>query len=298
MAATSNSVVGEHAETLGVPNPAVKVRVWSTIGEATAIVFGKPLRFARLCWLPLAIGTAAVLLQERLAPTYAAAAAALRLTEVSFLLLLVPFERVDWILSALCLQFFAVRWHQIALSGDTRRWRAAVFWPAYLRFNVYVLIVFVLGYGGILAGVFLPAGIEVYIAPGAMERRFLYLPLWMHVFNVVTFAFLMLAGLVSRCSLLLPAAAAGKPMSVRAAWRTLKGNAWRLRAVLLAFAAMLGTLKWGVARAPELVLPDWVGAILAALTRELELYVVAALAASALSIFHRQIVVGCAVTRP
>jgi hypothetical protein len=152
-----------------------------------------------------------------------------------------------------------------------------------------VLIVFFLGYGGILAGVFLPAAIEVYIAPGAMERRFLYLPLWMHVFNLVTFVFLLLAGLISRCALLLPAAAAGKPMTVRAAWRGLKGNAWRLRAVLLAFAAVLAAWKWMIAKVPSPTLPDWIGPILTAFARELELYVVAALAASALAIFYREI---------
>ena len=212
---TSNSAAAERAGTIHAREPAAKVGIWSTIAEATAIVFGMPLRLVRLCCLPMAIGTAVILLQEKLGPTYAAVATALRLTEVPFLLLLVPLERVDWIVSALCLQFFAVRWHQTALSGDTRIWPAAVFWPAYLRFNVYALIVFLLGFGGILAGVLLPASIDVYLGPGAMERRLLYLPLWMHVFNVVTFIFLILAGLVSRCALILPAAAAGKPMSVR-----------------------------------------------------------------------------------
>lgn len=297
MTVTPDLATGERPETDALPQPAVRVGVWSTIGQSAAIVFAKPLRFVRLCWLPLAIGTAAVLLQGRLGPTYAAVTAALRLTEVPFLLLLVPFERVDWIVSTLCLQYFAVRWHQIALGRDTGEGPAPAFWPAYLRFNLYVLVVFFLGYGGILAGVLLPAAIEVYIAPGAMERRFLYLPLWMHVFNVVTFAFLMLAGLVSRCALLLPAAAAGSPMSVRAAWRSLKGNAWRLRAVLLAFAALLGALKWGIARVPKLALPDWLGSILAAFTRELELYVIAALAASALAIFYRRIVAERTVAR-
>jgi hypothetical protein len=290
MAAASNSAAGGPPQISGVrAGPTVRVAVWRTIGEAAAIVLARPLGFARLAWLPLAIGTAAVLLQGRLGPTYAAVATALGLYEVPFLLLLVPLECLDWIVSALCLQFFALRWHQVALSGSTRRWPASVFWPAYLRFSLYVLVIFFLGYGGILAGVFLPAAIDVYVAPGTMQQRFLYLPLWMHVFNAVTFLFVLLAGLVSRCALLLPAAAAGKPMTVRAAWRGLKGNAWRLRAVLLAFAAALAAWKWAIAKAPMPVLPDWMGAILGALTREFEYYVVAAFAASALAIFYREI---------
>lgn len=190
----------------------IKVPVAEVMVEAYRTVFGHLSLLLDLAWLPLLILLAATLLPGYLhlyqglpgLPAWSGDDYGLSLENL-----------VEAIAGLLCLSAFAVRWYQ-SLLFDNRRAPEGVFVGAWLRVLAYTLLLY------LVAAVLLTAmlladldGAPDYLAPAA---------------GVATVA----AWLAPvRCSLLFPAAAIGKPLSIAGAWRALGGNTWRLFATVL-----------------------------------------------------------------
>jgi hypothetical protein len=118
---------------------------------------------------------------------------------------------IEAVAGLLCLTAFAVRWYQVALFTAANPAPAGLFLGAWLRFVLYTLLLYLIAALLILAMLLADRdGVPDYVA-------------------LLTGAAMMAAWLAPvRCMLLFPAAAAGKPLSIAAAWRSLGGNTWRL----------------------------------------------------------------------
>jgi len=120
-------------------------------------------------------------------------------------------DAIEALAGLLCLNAFAVRWHQAILFGDERLTPPGIFLGAWIRFLLYTLLLYLISAGLFVA--LLIANTDkapAYLAPSASLLAIL---LW--------------TGTI-RCSLLFPAAAFGRPLSIAAAWRAMRGNSWRL----------------------------------------------------------------------
>ncbi|HJT05936.1 MAG TPA: hypothetical protein VJ747_03365 [Stellaceae bacterium] len=192
----------------------VKIRIGEVAAVAYRLVFGRLGLVLDLGWLPLLVMLAAELapgVLELLRPMPAdAAAPAVRVADI-----------VGVVAALLCLSAFAVRWYQallmVASSGPPRR----LFFVAWARFILYTVI-FSLPAAGSAIGLTLTGA-----SPTAADETSRLLAAGMALPSLV------LALAVLRLSLLWPAAAQGFPMSWRAAWRAMRGNTWRLVAVML-----------------------------------------------------------------
>lgn len=120
-------------------------------------------------------------------------------------------DLIEALAGLLCLNAFAVRWHQAMLFSDDRHPPPGVFAGAWTRFVLYTLLIYLVS-AALTATLLITArtSMGAYVTPLA---GILALLLW--------------AGMV-RCSLLLPASAFGKPLGIAAAWRLMRGNSWRL----------------------------------------------------------------------
>jgi hypothetical protein len=187
-------------------------RIKVPIGEVAVIayraVFGHPGLILELGWLPLLVMLAAAIgpgmLTEYSAPHDGG-------------------QSGDWVfdilgagISLLCINFFAVRWHQAMLLVEPRTVPRRLLIGAWLRFLLYTLIFNVVTIG-LLEGFAVPGpgtgGEAEGQAPVALAAAAL----------VVAISLAM-----TRCSLLFPAAARGRPVGWLEAWRTMRGNTWRL----------------------------------------------------------------------
>lgn len=191
----------------------VKVPVAEVMAEAYRSVFGRLSLLLDLAWLPLLIVLAATILPGYLR-LYQKLPGLPAWSGDDFGL---SFENLAEALVALfCLSAFAVRWYQASLFREPRRPPAGSFVGAWLRFLGYMLLLYLVA--AVLLTVLLLAdaeGAPDYLAPVAGAAIF---AAWLAPV---------------RCSLLFPAAAAGQPLSIAAAWRALGGNTWRLFATVL-----------------------------------------------------------------
>lgn len=190
----------------------IKVPVAEVMVEAYRAVFGRLNLLLDIAWLPLLILLAATIVPGYLRlyrglpgfPAWSGDQFGLSIDNI-----------VEAIAGLLCLSAFAVRWYQTALS-DNRRVAQGVFIGAWLRLLAYTLLLYIVAV--VLLSAMLLAdlgGAPDYLAPVAAAAT---VAAWLAPV---------------RCSLLFPAAAIGKPLSIPAAWRALGGNTWRLFAAVL-----------------------------------------------------------------
>ncbi len=182
------------------------------------------------------------------------------------------------IILGLCLQAFAVRAHQIA-SGLPPKGR---FWRSYALFMSYVLTLFTISYVGPVVIYFIP-----YLG---LSRTLLGMPLGLLLLTLITISCILCAGLVARCSLMLPAAAIGHPLSPLRAMELIRGKVWQLNIVVATFAALSAGLNWALGQALTLVPNGSLRQLGINVAGQLSVYVATALIASALSIFYRELV--------
>jgi hypothetical protein len=186
----------------------VIVPIAEVAAEAYRTVFGRLGLLFDLAWLPLLIMLAAALLPGYLhlylgwsgIPHWHSDTISFNVEDV-----------IQALAGLLCLNAFAVRWHQALLFTGERGAPRGLFLGAWVRFLLYTLLLYLVSAG--LFAALLLAGAEnapAYLAPVA---GLLAMLLWV--------------GTV-RCSLLLPAAAFGKPLGIAPAWRAMRGNSWRL----------------------------------------------------------------------
>ncbi len=189
--------------------PRVLVPIAEVAAEAYRAVFGRLSLFFDLAWLPLLVMLAATLgpgylhfyLGWHAIPSWEGDRYGFGTEDL-----------IEALAGLLCLNAFAVRWHQAMLFSDERRAPQGVFLGAWLRFLLYTLLLYVVS-AGVLAALILASAQEnavSYLAPIAGLAVTL---IWV--------------GMV-RCSLLFPAAAFGNALGLRAAWRAMRGNSWRL----------------------------------------------------------------------
>lgn len=186
----------------------VIVPVAEVAAEAYRSVFGQLSLLFDRAWLPLLIMLAATLVPGYLHfyvgwrgfPTWRGDAYGLGIDEL-----------IEALAGLLCLNAFAVRWHQTMLFAGETPPPPAAFTGAWLRFLLYTVLLYLVS-TGLIAGLLLAgaAGTPNYAVPAAGILATL---VW-----VATV----------RCSLLFPAAAFGRPLSVVVAWRAMRGNSWRL----------------------------------------------------------------------
>ncbi|HKT19898.1 MAG TPA: hypothetical protein VJR47_17735 [Stellaceae bacterium] len=181
----------------------------------------------------------------------------------------------------LCLNAFAVRWHQAMLFAGEGLAPPGVFSRAWLRFIAYTLLLYLVS-AVVLAVLLLASANEdaaPYLAPIAGLA--------------ITFIW---AGMV-RCSLLFPAAAFGNPLGLGGAWRAMRGNSWRLLGcgIIACAPAMLIVIVLLSGLSAELQLDQSKATvplgffILRGVIETCMNFVIVALGASVLSTFYRRI---------
>ncbi|HEY3918505.1 MAG TPA: hypothetical protein VGL83_11970 [Stellaceae bacterium] len=189
-----------------------RVPVAAVMVEAYRGVFGRLSLLLELAWLPLLLVLAAAILPGYLQlyrgvgaiPAWPGDAFGLTVDDL-----------VEALVGLLCLSAFAVRWYQTLLFNHGRV-PSGIFLGAWLRFLLYMLLLY------LVAAVLLSAMVlaDIAGAPGYAAP--------------VAGAGMIAAWLAPvRCSLLFPAAARGKPLSLAAAWRAMRGNTWRLFATVM-----------------------------------------------------------------
>ena len=192
----------------------VKIRVGEVAAIAYRMVFGRLGLALELGWLPLLVMLAAELVPDVIAllqPMPADAALAVRAANIAGI-----------VAAMLCVNAFAVRWYQMLLqvaSGGMPPRR--LFLVAWARFILYTVVFSPPAVGPVMA--FALTGGSPANADDA-SRLFA---------AAIALPSLALALVVLRLSLLWPAAAQGFPMHWGAAWRVMRGNTWRLVAVML-----------------------------------------------------------------
>lgn len=191
----------------------IKVPVAEVMAEAYRSVFGQLSRLLDIAWLPLLIVLAATILPGYFL-AYQNLGALPRWWGDAFGLSIETLGEA--IVALLCLSAFAVLWYQSLLFREPRQPPRGIFLGAWLRFLAYILLLY------LVAAVLLTVTLLVD-TNGA--------PSWG--------APLLGAGIFAawlapvRCSLLFPAAAIGRPLSIGVAWRALGGNTWRFFATVL-----------------------------------------------------------------
>jgi hypothetical protein len=191
----------------------IKVPVAEIMVEAYRGVFGQLNLLLEIAWLPLLLLLAAAILPGYLhlyrglitLPTWRGDRFGLSAE-----------NSIEAVTGLLCLTAFAVRWYQAALFTSGRSAPAGIFVAAWLRFLAYTLLLYLI------------AAVLIIVLLLSDQDS---VP---EIVGIVVGAAMMAAWLVPiRCMLLFPAAAAGKPLSIAAAWRGLAGNTWRLFAAVM-----------------------------------------------------------------
>jgi hypothetical protein len=256
----------------------VIVPVATVAVEAYRAVFGRIAILFDLAWLPLLVMLAATLL-----PGYLTTYLGWRALPVwhgdSF-----GFgvsDLIEALAGLLCLNAFAVRWHQRSLFSGDREPPKEIFLPAWGRFLGYTLLLYVVS-AALMATLIVASTQDAppYVAPVA---GLIVSLIWVGTM---------------RCALVFPAAAYGKPLSVRAAWQIARGNTWRLFGcgivaclpTVMALVLILGGIFAGLhldQAADKLPLGFF---ILRGVIGTCANFIVVALGASVLSGFYRRIV--------
>jgi hypothetical protein len=211
----------------------IKVPLWRSVGEAINQVFGDLKSIVRTGWLPFTILTAfSVVLQftlvDRLGAPIALSRDGTAAGNLQTPLLFVLFEFVVLFLLVLCYNGFMVSWYRHILgAGETGRG----YWAAYWRvLGYYVLLI--IGFFVLVFVLALVGGI-VFAVSAIVGRG--HGPTGLHallVGAIVITGTFFACFLFTRMSLVFPAAAHGKSLGFRLAWRKMRGNTWRLMAAL------------------------------------------------------------------
>jgi hypothetical protein len=201
--------------------PPSKIPVAQVTVGAYRFVFHHLGLFADLAWLPFLI-----LLAASLTPAWLPLVMPDGATENVILEALPDFGQL--VIGAFCLNAFTVRWNQAVLFQSRAETLAQPWRKPWLRFLLYTLCFYLvnlagLGVIGLVATMFEDSP-AARLAP-AIVGLALVLPIWLGA---------------ARLSLLFPATAAGQPLGLKGAWRSLRGNTWRLVACgFLACAPLL-----------------------------------------------------------
>ena len=255
-----------------------RVAVGAVVRFAYRNVFGRVGLILELGWIMLLILLAASILPPLLLPG-AIGGDPLKLG---------PLDYAQAAVTLLALSAFAVRWHQLILLGDPRRQPSALFLGAWLRFLIYGCILYAV-LGAILAVTLLTAQpLIASTAAKALAATAALILCWLALLAA------------ARSALLFPAAACGKPLGLAGAWRLMGGNTWRLVAAtilatlpLKAATVAVITILVAAIRPPgsdHLVTPPMGFAILIGVIGTLANTLLAALGASVLSGFYRELV--------
>ena len=186
----------------------VRIPVAAVTVGAYRFVFGRLGLFLELAWLPLLLMLAVAILPAFL-PSLVAP------DSDSIVLRLLP-DIGQLVVGGLCLNAFAVRWHQMALFPNPVDAQAQSRLRPWLRFLLYTFAFYLVNLAML--------GLLLLVSSGAdlnqpdqiamlLLATALAVPVWL--------------GMV-RLSLLFPAAAYGQPLGPGAAWNAMRGNTWRL----------------------------------------------------------------------
>lgn len=269
--------------------PRIKVPIGDVAIAAYQAVFGRLGLALELGWIPILVLLVAVLVPGLvtgylLAPDGGAVFAGPRgMFDLD--------DLAESMISVLCLNAFAVRWHHAMLFPDPQAVPRRLFLSAWARFVIYTLLFYVISLA--LFATIVASGVrsDAIIADAASAG----LAASASVLAIaVSFAMV-------RCSLIFPAAAYGRPLGWGTAWRQMRGNTWRLIAttllVLMPIIMIVGFVLNRVAAAVHFGTPDAMslhpplGLFLLNGVIEIVLnFVFVALSASILSAFYRRIV--------
>jgi hypothetical protein len=242
-------------------------------------VFGRLGLFLELAWLPLLILLGISILPAMLPANFIGGGDRLK----ALLGLL------ELLAGGLCLNAFAVRWHQVTLYGGKASLAGKAWLGPWGRFVGYTVAIYcAIGLDALLLLMIAGAtGQDNATAQIVMPAAalLLTLPVWLAT---------------TRFSLVFPAAAAERPLAFSAAWRAMRGNTWRLilcfflvcaplvLAVLLAMAtvfALLGYAADGALESPPMGLY-----ILRGLIDTVANFLIVALGAVVLVEFYKRLV--------
>jgi hypothetical protein len=220
----------------------IKVPLWRTLGEALRQVLGDLKAVGRRGWVPfLILVTFNLVLQltpigrfVRAATVSAASGANLQAS-----LSLILFGLVTLVVQMFCYNGFMVSWyrHFLRPSGtgvDRGYW--AAFWRVLgnyvlmvIAMIVFLVIVLLLMMIGLLA---LSAVGWIAVTPGQAQQSGARIGYIGSIVGAVLFGMCFV-----RFSLVFPAAASGSALGVRASWRKMRGNTWRLITAFLIVTA-------------------------------------------------------------
>ncbi|HEY1506789.1 MAG TPA: hypothetical protein VGF92_20975 [Stellaceae bacterium] len=198
---------------MAIAGTRIKVPVAEIMVEAYRGVFGQLNLLLETAWLPLLLLLAASILPGYL-HLYRGLISLPRWDADQFGLS--AETSIEALAGLLCLTALAVRWYQVSLFTGARSMPMGVFLGAWLRFLLYTLLLYLVA--GLMIGALLLTdqdGVPDYVG------------------LLVSLAMVAAWLAPVRCMLLFPAAAAGKPLSIVAAWRCLGGNTWRLFVTVL-----------------------------------------------------------------
>jgi len=186
----------------------VRIPVAAVTVGAYRFVFGRLGLFLELAWLPLLLMLAVAILPAFL-PSLAAP------DSDSIVLRLLP-DIGQLVVGGLCLNAFAVRWHQMALFPNPVDAQAQSWLRPWLRFLLYTFAFYLVNLAML--------GLLLLVSSGADLNQPDQIAMLLLATAVAVPVWL---GMV-RLSLLFPAAAYGQPLGPGAAWNAMRGNTWRL----------------------------------------------------------------------
>ena len=186
----------------------VRIPVAAVTVGAYRFVFGRLGLFLELAWLPLLLMLAVAILPAIL-PSLAAP------DSDSIVLRLLP-DIGQLVVGGLCLNAFAVRWHQMALFPNPVDAQAQSWLRPWLRFLLYTFAFYLVNLAML--------GLLLLVSSGADLNQPDQIAMLLLATAVAVPVWL---GMV-RLSLLFPAAAYGQPLGPGAAWNAMRGNTWRL----------------------------------------------------------------------
>jgi hypothetical protein len=210
-----------------------KVPLWGTLGEANRQVFGHLTTLIRVGWIPFLILTLynitiQISFTGGLGPPIAVDGRAASNLQTS--LLLTAFGLVATLLVLFCYCAFVVGWYRHVLQAGENVRTGRGYWAAFWRVLGYYLLAFVA-----LVIAFIPASIVAgigMVAARMVGPRSNWLGLTWTGGAILIAAFCCFL-LITRFSLVFPAAAYGNRLGLRASWRRMRGNTWRLVGALL-----------------------------------------------------------------
>jgi len=281
-----------------------KVPLWGTLGEASRQVFGQLLKLARVGWIPFVILTlygvaTQIAYTSGLGPPIAVGGRTAPNLQTS--LLLSAIGLVASLLQLFCYCAFIVSWYRTVLQSGENARTGRGYWSAFWRVLGYYLLTFVALVISLIPASIL-AGIVMVAARTAGPRSSLFGSAW--TVGTIIVAVLCCLLLITRFSLVFPAAAYGDRLGLRASWRRMRGNTWRLIGAFFVITLMLiaiqaipaftlngdAILALFSGRPPQIYVPHPSVAIGIGLVSRCVQFLYMALSASITAIFYRDLV--------